>query len=59
MTFPVIEAPHFDAQRMLRIDVELTCAWLEAFLRDEFAVRRGIGRAVIALSGGVDSAVVA
>ena len=59
MTLPVIDAPLFDAQRMLRIDVDLTRAWLEAFLRDEFAVRRGIGRAVIALSGGVDSAVVA
>ncbi|MGH7729362.1 MAG: NAD+ synthase, partial [Vulcanimicrobiaceae bacterium] len=37
----------------------LASAWLVAFLRDELRERRGIGRAVVGLSGGVDSAVVA
>ena len=37
----------------------LTAAWLEAFLRDELVERRGIERAVIGLSGGIDSAVTA
>jgi NAD+ synthetase len=41
------------------IDAELTARWLVAFLRDELLVRRSIGRAVIGLSGGVDSAVTA
>ena len=34
-------------------------SWLVAFLRDELIERRGITRAVIGLSGGVDSAVTA
>jgi NAD+ synthase len=41
------------------INPELAARWLEAFLRDEMNGRRGIGRAVIGLSGGVDSAVTA
>lgn len=41
------------------IDPELTERWLTAFLRDEMTGRRGITRAVLGLSGGVDSAVVA
>lgn len=43
----------------LRIDPALTARWLEAFLRDEMLERRGLGRAVIGLSGGIDSALVA
>ncbi len=43
----------------LAIDPELTRRWLEEFLREELTRRRGFTRAVIALSGGVDSAVVA
>jgi NAD+ synthase (glutamine-hydrolysing) len=42
----------------LDIDAALVESWLLAFLRDEFA-RRGFTKAVIGLSGGVDSAVVA
>jgi NAD+ synthetase len=42
----------------LEIDAALVEAWLVAFLRDEFA-RRGFTKAVVGLSGGVDSAVVA
>jgi len=42
----------------LGIDAALVERWLVAFLRDEFA-RRGFTDAVVGLSGGVDSAVVA
>ena len=42
----------------LEIDAALVERWLVAFLRDEFA-RRGFGTAIVGLSGGVDSAVVA
>jgi NAD+ synthetase len=38
------------------IDTELTAKWLIAFLREEFE-RRNFSRAVVGLSGGVDSAV--
>jgi NAD+ synthase (glutamine-hydrolysing) len=40
------------------IDVQLTVGWLVSFLREEFE-RRGFDKAVIGLSGGVDSAVTA
>jgi NAD+ synthetase len=40
----------------LDIDPELTAKWLVAFLREEFE-RRNFERAVVGLSGGVDSAV--
>jgi NAD+ synthetase len=43
----------------LAINPELTARWLEAFLRDEMIGRRGIGRAILGLSGGIDSALVA
>ena len=42
----------------LDIDTELTSGWLAAFLREEFE-RRGFEKAVIGISGGVDSAVTA
>ena len=42
----------------LEIDPALLEQWLIAFLRDEFE-RRGFKRAVVGISGGVDSAVVA
>lgn len=42
----------------LDIDAPLVEQWLVAFLRDEFE-RRGFTKAVIGVSGGVDSAVVA
>jgi NAD+ synthetase len=56
---PVIEARATDPLAALNIDGAVTAAWLEAFLRDEMLVRRKIGRAVLGLSGGIDSAVVA
>lgn len=43
----------------LELNGELAVGWLVAFLRDELGRRRGLERAVIGLSGGVDSAVVA
>ena len=42
-----------------RINAEVATRWLVAFLRDELIERRGIGRAVVGLSGGADSAVTA
>jgi len=54
---PVIEAR--PEEPSLAIDPALTAEWLVAFLRDEMCERRGIDRAVIALSGGIDSALVA
>ena len=46
-------------QPELGMDGPLLAAWLEAFLHDEMVVRRNIRKAVLGLSGGVDSAVVA
>ncbi|MBV8354916.1 MAG: NAD+ synthase [Candidatus Eremiobacteraeota bacterium] len=56
---PVIEAPRADPYAAVRSDPEVTARWLEAFLKDELVRRRGIGKAVLGLSGGVDSATVA
>jgi NAD+ synthetase len=55
---PVVEVPGHGA-RGLTIDAALTERWLVAFLRDEMVERRRIGKAVLGLSGGIDSAVVA
>jgi NAD+ synthase len=55
---PVVDVP-LQRPNALAIDGALTQRWLVAFLRDEMVVRRGIGRAVLGLSGGIDSAVVA
>jgi NAD+ synthetase len=54
---PVTDA--LPAAPSLEIDGALATEWLVAFLRDELIVRRNIRRAVVGLSGGVDSAVVA
>jgi NAD+ synthetase len=43
----------------LEIDAVLTRRWLVEFLRDEVQRRRGFEKAVLGLSGGVDSSVVA
>jgi NAD+ synthetase len=43
----------------LAIDPELTARWLVQFLSDELVRRRGMQKAVVGVSGGVDSAVVA
>jgi len=55
---PVIEAPRFRPPA-IDIDPALASEWLVAFLQDELVARRRIANAVIGLSGGVDSAVVA
>jgi NAD+ synthase len=57
--FPVVEAPLHRIDAALAIDPALTERWLTAFLRDELIGRRGITKAVLGLSGGIDSAVVA
>ena len=56
---PVIEAPSYADVTPPGINAKVTAHWLEAFLQDELIVRRGITRAVVGLSGGVDSAVTA
>jgi NAD+ synthase len=58
---PVICAPPFDveADDNLRINAPLLTDWLIAFLRDEIVRRRGFHSAVVGLSGGVDSSLVA
>ena len=55
---PVLEAP-LRRHPSLEMDCELATTWLVAFLRDELLERRKIGRTVVGLSGGVDSAVTA
>ena len=56
---PVFRAPRFDPESdaPLKINARLAADWLVAFLREECLRNRGVGRAVIGLSGGVDSAV--
>jgi NAD+ synthase len=54
---PVVEARMDEPS--LAINPQLAARWLEAFLHDELVVRRGIGRAILGLSGGIDSALVA
>jgi NAD+ synthase (glutamine-hydrolysing) len=56
---PVMRAPDSPAgPPPLAIDAELAAGWLVSFLREEFE-RRGFEKAVVGLSGGVDSAVTA
>ena len=61
MPLPVSRAAPYDptSDDLLRIDADLLADWLVRFLRDEMVRRRGIDKAVLGLSGGVDSAVVA
>lgn len=61
MPLPVSRAARFDpmSDDLLRIDAALLADWLVRFLKDEMIRRRGIRKAVLGLSGGVDSAVVA
>lgn len=58
MTLPIIES-HPSLPAPPGIDPAVATEWLVAFLRDELVDRRGIRRAVVGLSGGVDSAVTA
>lgn len=58
---PVITAPVIDptSDRDLAINEPLVAEWLVEFLRDEIVRRRGFQRAVVGLSGGVDSSLTA
>ncbi|HEY6450045.1 MAG TPA: NAD+ synthase [Candidatus Cybelea sp.] len=58
MTLPIFESRELRPEPPA-LDPAITTQWLVAFLRDELVGRRGISRAVIGLSGGVDSAVTA
>jgi NAD+ synthase len=58
VTFPILEARSV-VPGPPGIDAAVTAQWLIAFLRDELLGRRGVTRAVLGLSGGVDSAVTA
>ena len=55
---PIVSQAPQNAAAAPRLDGRVAADWLTAFLRDELT-RRGIARAVIGLSGGVDSAVTA
>jgi NAD+ synthase (glutamine-hydrolysing) len=56
---PVVRQAPFDPNAdFLQMDAELVRGWLVEFLRDEVRRRRGFQDVVIALSGGVDSALV-
>lgn len=56
---PIVRAPDSPVgPPPLTIDASLTTDWLTAFLREEFE-RRDFQKAVVGLSGGVDSAVTA
>jgi len=56
---PVIESKPKAFTLPPHVNPHVTEQWLIAFLQDELIVRRGINRAVVGLSGGVDSAVTA
>lgn len=55
-TVPVVAADAHVGPAPLEIDTEMVERWLVRFLRDEMT-RRGFRKAVIGISGGVDSAV--
>ncbi len=61
MPLRVIRAKPVDvlSDEALHINAALVEKWLVRFLQDEIVRRRGIAKAVLGLSGGVDSAVVA
>jgi len=56
---PVVEPKTGTFTKAPRINAQVTAEWLVAFLQDELIERRNIRRAVVGLSGGVDSAVTA
>ncbi len=57
---PVVTQASFDPSAdFLHIDAKLVRGWLIEFLRDEVRRRRGFEDVVLALSGGVDSALTA
>lgn len=61
MQLTVLRAQAFDpdSDDALAINASLVADWLVRFLKDECIRRRGVSKAVLGLSGGVNSAVVA
>lgn len=61
ITYPVVKESLLDAQHdsVLSINEPLVTDWLVSFIRDELVRRRGFSKAVLGLSGGVDSSLVA
>jgi NAD+ synthetase len=55
---PVVGLGH-EPDDPLHFDCELARRWLVAFLKDEVVRRRGFGKALVGVSGGVDSALTA
>ena len=55
-SFPIVHAAPTAGPSALSIDAALVEDWLVHFLRDEMR-RRGFGKVVVGISGGVDSAV--
>jgi predicted amidohydrolase len=49
----------YEADDPLQLDCELVRRWLVAFLKDEVVRRRGFAKALVGVSGGVDSALTA
>lgn len=58
---PILRAPHPDptSDEDLRINEPVLVEWLVAFLQDEIVRRRGYHKAIVGISGGVDSSVTA
>ncbi len=59
VTGSTFEVRHPTLDDPLAIEAGLTRKWLVEFIRDELGRRRGFSKAVLGLSGGVDSSVVA
>jgi NAD+ synthase len=57
MPLPVVRAAKPEADPFLKIQPQLVVDWLVEFLRDECIRKRGMTKAIIGLSGGIDSAV--
>jgi NAD+ synthetase len=56
---PLIRSATPSPESPLAIEAPLARRWLVEFLRDELVRRRGFSKAILGLSGGVDSALVA
>jgi NAD+ synthetase len=61
MPLTIYRAQEFDpaSDEALKVNSELLADWLVRFLRDECMRRRGVEKAILGVSGGVDSAVTA
>jgi NAD+ synthase len=57
MPLPVVRAAKPEADPFLKIQPQLVVDWLVEFLRNECIRKRGMTKAIIGLSGGIDSAV--